>query len=182
MNVKVIQLCPALCDPMDDTVHGILQARILEWVALPFSRGSSQPRDWTQVSLIAGGFFNSWATRGAQEYWSGEPIPSLVDLPNPGIQLGSKVSSKYHLNQIWVWLELLGHSEAKAVNLWNHVYIWFQNTMVGQVEDRWSHSKREKQDRRKEWQVPSKPKTLRLKAPWGLCDSPYSHARNLQEH
>ena len=50
---------------MDYTVHGILQARILEWVAVPFSRGSSQPRDWTQVSLIAGGFFTSWATREA---------------------------------------------------------------------------------------------------------------------
>ena len=47
-------------------VHGILQARILEWVAFPFSRGSSQPRDWTQVSHIAVGFFTSWATREAQ--------------------------------------------------------------------------------------------------------------------
>ena len=50
-----------LCDPVDYTVHGILQARILEWVA--FSRGSSKPRDWTQVSHIAGEFFTSWATR-----------------------------------------------------------------------------------------------------------------------
>ena len=46
-------------DPIDYTVHGILQARILEWVAFPFSRGSSQPRDCTQVSHIAGGFFTS---------------------------------------------------------------------------------------------------------------------------
>ena len=44
-------------DPMDYTVHGILQAMVLEWVAFPFSRGSSQPRDRTQVSHIAGGFF-----------------------------------------------------------------------------------------------------------------------------
>ena len=44
MKVKVTQSCPTLCDPMDCTVHGILQARILEWVAFPFSRGSSQPR------------------------------------------------------------------------------------------------------------------------------------------
>ena len=48
---------------MDCTVHGILQARILEWVAFPFSRGSSQPRDQTQVFHIAGEFFTSWATR-----------------------------------------------------------------------------------------------------------------------
>ena len=48
---------------MDYTVHGILQARILEWVAFPSSRGSSQPRDPTQVSHIAGGFFTSWAMK-----------------------------------------------------------------------------------------------------------------------
>ena len=59
VSVKVAQLCPTLCDPMDYTVHGILQARILEWVAFPFSRGSSQPRGQTQVSRIAGRFFTS---------------------------------------------------------------------------------------------------------------------------
>ena len=59
--MKVAQSCPTLCDPMDYTVHGILQARILEWVAFPFSRGSSQPRDQTQVSCIAGRFFTDWA-------------------------------------------------------------------------------------------------------------------------
>ena len=48
---------------MDCTVHEILQARILEWVAVPFSRVSSQPRDQTHVSHIAGGFFTSWAKR-----------------------------------------------------------------------------------------------------------------------
>jgi len=58
-----------ICNPMDYIVHGILQARILEWRAISFSRGSSQPRDWTQVSCITGGFFTSWATREAQEYW-----------------------------------------------------------------------------------------------------------------
>ena len=63
-EVKFVQSCPTLCDPMDYTVRGILQARILESVvAFPFSRGSSQPRDWTQVSTIAGGFFTSWTTR-----------------------------------------------------------------------------------------------------------------------
>ena len=53
--------------PMDYTVHGILQARILDWVAFPFSRVFSQPRDRTQVSPIAGGFFTSWASRQAQD-------------------------------------------------------------------------------------------------------------------
>ena len=55
---------------MDDTDYTILQARILEGVAFPLSRGSSQPRDRTQVSRIAGRLFTSWATREAQEYWS----------------------------------------------------------------------------------------------------------------
>ena len=50
---------------------GILQARILEWVAMSSSRGSSQPRDRTQVSYTAGGFFTIWATREAHEYWVG---------------------------------------------------------------------------------------------------------------
>ena len=63
----VAQLYPTLCSPMDcrplgSSDHGILQARILEWIAIPFSRGSSQPRNWTQVSCIAGRFFTIWAT------------------------------------------------------------------------------------------------------------------------
>ena len=66
VKVKVTQSCLTLCDRMEYTVHGILQARILQWGAFPFSRGSSQARDWTQVSGIAGWFFTSWATRVAQ--------------------------------------------------------------------------------------------------------------------
>ena len=59
VKVKVAQLCPTLCNPMNYTLHGFLQARILEWVTVPFSRGSSQSRDRTQVSCIASGFFTS---------------------------------------------------------------------------------------------------------------------------
>ena len=59
MKVKIAQSYLTLCDPMDYTVHGILQARILEWAALPFSRGPAQPRDLMQVSWIVGGFFTS---------------------------------------------------------------------------------------------------------------------------
>ena len=66
----VTQLCLTLCDPRNcsppaSSVHGILQARIQEWVAIPFSRGSSWPRDWTQISCTAGGFFTVWTTREA---------------------------------------------------------------------------------------------------------------------
>ena len=59
LKVKVAQLCPTLCDNMYYIVPGIPQDRILEWVAFPVSRGSSQPRDRTQVSGIAGGFFTN---------------------------------------------------------------------------------------------------------------------------
>ena len=67
---EVAQSCPTLWDPVDcslpgSSVHGILQARILEWVAISFSRGSSRPRDWTPVSHIADRCFNLWATREA---------------------------------------------------------------------------------------------------------------------
>ena len=89
VEVKVAQSCPTFCNPMDYTVHRLLQTRILERVTFPFSRGCSQPRDRTQVSRIAGRLFTSWATREAQEYWSGQPIPSPVDFPNPGIEPGS---------------------------------------------------------------------------------------------
>ena len=70
VKVLVTQLCLTLCDSMDyslpgSSVHRILQARILEWVAIPFSRESSQPRDRTQVSHTAGIFFTVWATREA---------------------------------------------------------------------------------------------------------------------
>ena len=70
---EVAQSCPTLCNPMDcslpgSSLHGILQARVLEWVAISFSRGSSWPRDQTQVSRIPGKRFNLWATREAHQY------------------------------------------------------------------------------------------------------------------
>ena len=77
-GVKVTQSCPTPCDPMNCVVHGIFQARILEWVTFPFSRGSSQRRDLTQVSHTAGGFFTSWATREDFSYKRLWEIPFLV--------------------------------------------------------------------------------------------------------
>ena len=68
--VKVTKSYPTLCNPMG-IVHRVLQARTVEWVSVPFSSGSSQLRDRTQVSCISGRFFTTWATREAQEYWSG---------------------------------------------------------------------------------------------------------------
>ena len=70
VHAKSLQLHPILCNPMDcslpgSSVHGILQLSILEWVTIPFSRGSSQLRDQTQVSCIAGRFSTIWATTEA---------------------------------------------------------------------------------------------------------------------
>ena len=67
MKLKVVQPCPALYNRMDYTVHGILQARILEWVAFPFSRLSFQSRDQTQVSHTASVFFTIWTTNISYE-------------------------------------------------------------------------------------------------------------------
>ena len=75
VKVLVSQLCPTFWDPMDYTlsgfsVHGTLQARILEWVAIPFSKGSSWPKDWTCVSCIADSLLSEPPGK-LQEYWNG---------------------------------------------------------------------------------------------------------------
>ena len=74
------QSCLTLCDPKNcsppgSSVHGIFQARMLEWVTIPFSSGSSQPRDWTQVSCIAGKFFTTESP--------GKPASTHCDQPHP---------------------------------------------------------------------------------------------------
>ena len=76
---EVAQSCLTLWDPMDcslpgSSVYGIFQARILEWVAISFSRRSSQPRDWTRVSCIVGRCFTAWATREVLCIWSPQSL------------------------------------------------------------------------------------------------------------
>ena len=90
---EVAQSCPNLCDPVDcslpdSSVHGILQARILEWVSISFSRGSSQHRDWTWASRIGGRHFNLWATclqcrRHRFDSWVGKICWRKDRLPTP---------------------------------------------------------------------------------------------------
>ena len=99
LKLKVAQLCLTLCDLMDynppgSSIQGILQARILEWVAIPFSKGSSQPRDRTWVSCIAGRFFTVWATREAP----------LVFLPGEFHGQKSLVSSSPWVTKSWTRL------------------------------------------------------------------------------
>ena len=78
----VTQLCLTLCDPMNCSpsgfpVHGNLQARVLEWIAIPFSRGSSRPRDWTLVFCIPGRFYAIWAI-GKSCYLPSDQIRSVI--------------------------------------------------------------------------------------------------------
>ena len=76
------------------SVHGIFQARVLEWVAISFSRRSSWPRDWTQVSRI-------FSLVGGQEYWSGLPFPSPGDLPDSGTEPRSPICRILQGLQVW---------------------------------------------------------------------------------
>ena len=105
-EVKVFQSCLTLWDPMDcclrgSSVHGILQARILEWIAIPFFRGSSQPWDKTQVSGIAGRFFTIWATSETHQKSARFVLQYLSVL---GDCRGSVESTAWEGGERWIWL------------------------------------------------------------------------------
>ena len=94
---EVAQSCPTLWDPMDcslpgSSLHGILQARVFEWVAISFSRGSSRPRDWICVSHIPGRRFNLWATREAPDWWNWWTHPQIQF-----VKLTGHIQEKHHL-------------------------------------------------------------------------------------
>ena len=103
------QLCLTLCDPMDSSLQAllsmrILQAGILEWVAMPSSRGTSRPRNQTDVSFIAGGFITSWATREAPDVlwwaqiWTSDSIRTQI-LPIWLCKDASKILTRSLSNQ-----------------------------------------------------------------------------------
>ena len=107
VKVLVAQSCPTPCDPMGyglpgSSVHGILQARILEWVAIPFSRGTSQPRTQTLVSCIAGGFFTAWDTKEAPVEFSKT--------------IGKKALYVKDINPLW-WLLSIFYSYSFTITL-----------------------------------------------------------------
>ena len=95
VRVKVAKSCPTLRNPLDYIAHGILQARILEWVAYPFSRGPSQP--WNQtgvVSCIAGRFFTNWALREALTSLNIFKLPVLNPCSLPCLSLPREATLK----------------------------------------------------------------------------------------
>ena len=147
---EVAQSCPTLCDPVDCdllgfSVHGILEARILEWIAISFPRGSSQPRDQTQVSRIGGRRFNLWATRETSirvfsnestlhmrwpKYWSfsfsispSKEHPGLISLEWTGwIFLQSKGLSRVFSNTTVQKHHFFGTQLSSQSN--SHIHTW----------------------------------------------------------
>ena len=128
---EVAQPCPTLCNPVDCSlpgfsVHGILQARILEWVTISFSRGSSRPRDRTRISHIGGRRFNLWATRKAHIAKLLQSCPTLCDpidgspprLPIPGIlQARTLEWAVISSSNAWKWkvkVKSLSHVQPSA--------------------------------------------------------------------
>ena len=129
---------------MDYTVHRILQARILEWVTLPFSRGSSQTRDWTQVSHNAGRFFTVWATREAHWYsrWRCQIWCWLYDsgFQEEGQDWNSEFRRHHDEVEISIhgskWDYLKQFIKIKAHN-WNNT-CWSPNTYRPESDSGWS--------------------------------------------
>ena len=143
-----------VCDslwPMDCTVHGILQARILEWVAISFSRGSSQPWDQTQIPCIVGRFFISWATREAlsscghglccfmasgiflDQGWNWCPLHCKVDSSGPLDHQGSPTAMRFLYSNLYMYKVILNgwFLNFKCISIScivfssSHNYCWF---------------------------------------------------------
>ena len=113
-GVKVAQSCLTLCNAMDYTVLGILQARILEWVAVSFSRRSSQCRNQTQVSHIAGGFFTICATREAPKSW----CMLLISILDAHLFILSKSMKCINIS----WEGMLFLSQPHSIHSWDFYF------------------------------------------------------------
>ena len=114
-----------VCSPLCSSVHGIPQARVLEWVAIPFSRGSSQPRDQTGVFCIAGRFFTVWATREAalyQQYHKGITFDERVKVDN---YENNKSSIYMYQTLCFNWKHIGIHSLLEKVFVFEHEFTYF---------------------------------------------------------
>ena len=126
--IKVLVSCVQLCDPMDcslpdSSFHGIFQARILEWVAIPFSRGSSWPRDQTQVSCIAGRFFTFSATMEALCFCNSAVQGEQLRNSSTGQEGGSRSRAYRHSACLraarWGWGRLILVTVQGPQSKWN---------------------------------------------------------------
>ena len=122
-EVLIAQLCLTLCNPIDfsppgSSVHRVLQARILEWVAMPFSRWSSRPRNQTWVSHMAGSFFTIWATRKAitEIYTNWRTIPHPPPPTSPWYYCFHVIDYfKYHAVFVIQWLAFVADLEVSFI-------------------------------------------------------------------
>ena len=151
VKVKFAHLCPRVCDPLVYKVLGILQARILEWVAFHFSRGSYQHRNQTKVSSSASRFFTNWAIREAKSYgssifkfWSISVLFSIATRNEPSFSFLSTSSpalviSCFFVNSHPNNCEAIPHCEfdLSLPNNWrsfhepaSHLYVFFGNMSI----------------------------------------------------
>ena len=118
------QSCPTLCDPMDYTAHGILQARILAWVAFPFSRGYSQLRDWTQVSHIAGRFFTNWVI----------DLDSCIKKQRYHFANKGLHSQSFGFSSSYAWMWKLDHKEGWTRRNWCFWIVVLEKTLESTLD------------------------------------------------
>ena len=119
-SIELLSHVWLFANPMNYTVHGILQARILEWVAFPFSRRSTRPRNWTGVSCTAGEFFTSWATREAHVL-----IVALLIMEKTW-------DTTWMSNYRWIWKEKFNHTVISLLWNYNHEK-WCQRAAFSNV-------------------------------------------------
>ena len=114
---EVVQSCPTLCDPVDcslpdSSVHGIFQAIVLEWIAISFSRGLSQPRDRTWVSRIVDRCFTIWATRKVLG------LHRIIHL-----QLLQRYWLEHRFGKLWYWMVCLGNEQRSFCCFWDCIQV-----------------------------------------------------------
>ena len=131
---EVAQLCPTLCDPMDcslsgSSAPGIFQARILEWVAISFSRRSSWPKDWTQVSHIVGRCFTVWATREVK-------YRQCIKKQRHHFSDKGPYSQSYGFSNSHVWMWELNHKEGKVLTNWCFQTVVLEKTLESPLDSK----------------------------------------------
>ena len=129
----VVQPCLTLCDPMDcsppgSSVHGIFQARVLEWVAIFFSRGSSQPRDRTWVSHIVSRCFTDWATREVMNIYFNFNFKLITNFFFFTISMSYEMFEAHYTEKLFVWN-------------WNLIDVFYLATLI--LVSKWYKNKTE---------------------------------------
>ena len=136
MKMFITQSCPTLCNPIvysppGSSVHGILQARILEWIAIPFSRGSSQTRDWILVSCIAGRFFTISAT-GKSSLCSNSSNSKLL-FPFSGVSFTGSKSGKEYVKAVYCHPAYLTYMQSTSYKMLGWMTHKLESRLSGEI-------------------------------------------------